>query len=509
MTYLNSFMLAKNNQLDCIEKPVTGNQEISQETVKLIKNADKEILFQFYKFHPDSDSGQDILNALKILNEKARTKNKKITIKFLINHREGLAAAFTSKYQKPIPAIKKTIETLGLSNLSFEYATHSHGLFACYHTKQIIVDGKKGMLRSGDVTHQHNYKKGALGQKEIVTLVNGQLAEAMKADFDKSWQAVKNKQIFRKKEKLPPDYFSNKAWALLLTQNSSNDILRRHPSSFKKALITEINAAKISINILTPNLNDPDIIQALCKACNRKVKVNIVMGKYHNQKGESYSIMGGTNIDTAIKMFKTIDLGKEQYLQIHWATDKNKKVVQDRAPGTLHAKLLLIDEKLVFTGSSPLDLQSMYHSKETNLVFHSSEKAKPYTEIFNHIFKNESISIAEDQFKKYQSVMKSKIQKIISRLEKDKQSLKNKHFYLFKMDNEKLTIKMNRTNDKIKKLNNLNNDIDKATSKKEIDNLLLKASKIQKDNPLALERSKKGEKYGKTKTIRQIQNLRY
>ncbi len=157
----------------------------------------------------------------------------------------------------------------------------------------------------------------------------------------------------------------------------------------KIALIESIKYAQHSINILTANLNDSHIIEALVQACNRGVYVNIVMEKHRNDFTETKLGAGGKNMTRMTQLVKEVDPSKLSYLNIRWATNPEGSIVKHKEPYGVHGKYACIDSRLVLTGSSPLDMQGTYHSKEADLIFESKDKAEEFNKVlFNYKFES-------------------------------------------------------------------------------------------------------------------------
>jgi hypothetical protein len=139
----------------------------------------------------------------------------------------------------------------------------------------------------------------------------------------------------------------------------------------------------MKITMMTPNVNDPDICQALAEACNRGVEINIVMGKHHNDAREVK--WGGTNSEAVANLVRMIKRSQIHNLHIKWAVDGEKKLVTSEEKFVVHVKSGSIDDKLMYGGTSPLDKQAMYFSSEADIFFESEEKAREFNKKFFHL----------------------------------------------------------------------------------------------------------------------------
>ena len=89
------------------------------------------------------------------------------------------------------------------------------------------------------------------------------------------------------------------------------------------------------------------------------------------------------------QLVKRVNPSRLSYLNIRWATNPQGAIVKHKEPYGVHGKYACIDNRLVLTGSSPLDMQATYHSKEADLIFESKDKAEEFNKVlFNDKFES-------------------------------------------------------------------------------------------------------------------------
>ncbi|MBX3708480.1 MAG: phosphatidylserine/phosphatidylglycerophosphate/cardiolipin synthase family protein [Gammaproteobacteria bacterium] len=399
--------------------------EMHKESGEMIRNANHEVLLEFYKFSIDSDGGREIFQALFDLKQKAEAKRKEINVYLLVNSR-GIIAQYLYKKNNPL-----SIE--GLANSEYfkiNITPHVTKAFGTLNTKLIVVDSNIAMIRSGDPEASNNI---AENQFETAAIISGPIVSIMRSDFIDLWKSYTHEQI----GELSPSETTNLTEedhrsipCLFISKRENGNpfsiFYNGCDAPYKISLLKAINDATLSIDIMTPNLNDSHICLALAKACMRNVSVNIVMGKYHNHATEAY--WGGTNFKSIANIVRQIDKAYQSNLSVRWATNLHGHLVDNCATHTIHAKYVCIDKCLVLTGSSPIDYQSMNYSREADIIFEDHDTAKKFdAKFFSHKFKSGLDHYEDTYFTLYNA-----IERQAKRIEKsaDSEEQKNKALQL-------------------------------------------------------------------------------
>ena len=183
----------------------------------------------------------------------------------------------------------------------------------------------------------------------------------------------------------------------LAKKASGNPFKRSSISPYALAVKTAIENSTRRIDIMTPNLNENGVIQALADALARGVQINLLLGKHHNEKDENRFFLGGDNQKAVQHLFKAIHKRGDRHLDklnIHWAA-LHHQILKNQDPQTLHAKMVCVDDVLL-AGSSVLDKQSAYHSREGDICVQSQAIADDYRrQIFEPIF-DEGVAYCDD-----------------------------------------------------------------------------------------------------------------
>jgi len=541
--YIQNVTLAPLPRPEVDQNPIklyVGGPEIAPAIGQYIENADQEVLIQTYNLDHESDFWKEIMAALIALNEKAQGDNKEISVKIMVNMRVGPAAWATKSKSDPFePWLKKNEREVyeitegqcktQVPNLKIKTVLHKHKSFNAYHSKVYVIDNKTVILCSGDPVKNSNYKNVRKGRTETATSIASpflakQLGAAFKYRFNKNRR--RHPPVPRKFVKYGVTQ-ANPGKLLLLVKSPSTDPLKRSLffSPYKIAILEAIHRANKCIDIMMSNINDRDIIKALTKAANRGVKINVITGKWHCDSRETKPFMGGTNQAAIARLFKFI---KKQYwdnVRVHWAIDSQQRLLQDDSDPRLgadasttevvHGKMVLVDEKWVLTGSSPLDMQALYHSAECDVLIEDETIAKEYKRRFNEVFNvnrdaewhptqqlpgNNAqpypINFDGELFARLQNTIVKHLQrKVLKRLETKTYSIKKHSDYT------------NLTNEKIQDINALITSVSTVQTRRELYQLLNESSKDSNDNKLSHYRTgfffrADPTSHGKTKTIR-------
>ncbi len=143
-------------------------------------------------------------------------------------------------------------------------------------------------------------------------------------------------------------------------------------------------------------MNATKIINALISALKRGVNVNLLLNLGYQGSLTSIPGVGGSNVDNAMKIVKAIKKyelvnGKAGNFNLRWYVDpkgrlsgKNPKV---KGHYSSHTKYYSFDNQITMIGSSNLDRQSFYWSKETNvLIDHHRTTTKWCKSVFRSDF---------------------------------------------------------------------------------------------------------------------------
>jgi phosphatidylserine/phosphatidylglycerophosphate/cardiolipin synthase-like enzyme len=377
-----------------IASPRLRGSEIFPAVADMIEAAESEVLISLYKFQNDSDGAQEILSALEKLAAKASRTGKRISVKIMINQKKG-PASLVSGDSRSSPIDLRRLQELASANFDIQVTQHEHHFFGSSHSKMIICDGRHAAVLTGDPTFR-NARNNRENWVEIGTFCNNKaIAQGMQRQFANLWngsnvvafpQSPREKSLLRyrqaKKDKCPHKKI------VFLGKNAINRPYTSYHSPYKIALLTLLKNARYNVRIMANNINDPDILKAILHCAARGVKVDIAVGRYHGEPTLALPGAGGTNVDSINYLLSTAKPHQLANLNVKWACDEQGFLVQAMAAGTVHGKLVIVDEIYVLTGSSPLDRQAS-RSAEGDMLFESTALANQYYQrafspIFNH-----------------------------------------------------------------------------------------------------------------------------
>jgi len=374
----------------------------------IIREAKREVLLAFYKFFANSDGGAEIYQALEELKARAERDKTKINVCMLVNSRGKLAEKF---YKPNVPLGIERLTTSDYFNI--KVTLHPTVVIGTLHTKLIIIDSEIAMIRGGDPHAANNLSED---QFETAALIKGPIVADMRSDYADVWQAYSKEVLdeicFVEKNAAPLSINQSFIPCMYLSKRENGNILLYTDceAPYKIALLEAIANAQLSVHILTSNLNDPTICSALAKACERGIVINIITGKYHNDSSEG--LWGGTNLDSMANLVRQIDIRHQANLHIRWNTTAHGHIVQHGEPCTLHGKYVCIDNELIFTGSSPLDKQGMYYSREADIIFEDPCTAKLFEDkFFVHKF-NQGTDYFDDAYRTLLNTIEFQTQRI-------------------------------------------------------------------------------------------------
>ncbi len=127
----------------------------------------------------------------------------------------------------------------------------------------------------------------------------------------------------------------------------------------RKAIIAEMNQAKKTINIAMYFFSDHTLANALARAKERGVQINIVMDRENSAEKNSKRIF-----------FQQKELAARYYAP----EVKGKK----GKPGKMHHKFATIDGQVVITGSFNWTYSAEKYNNEDLLIIHSPKLARAY-----------------------------------------------------------------------------------------------------------------------------------
>ena len=145
-----------------------------------------------------------------------------------------------------------------------------------------------------------------------------------------------------------------------------------------QAFLAAVNGATRILRVQSPNLNEPAMSDALVAAVRRGVEVDLLLGKQHEQSGESLPGRGGPNDATLEKMYTALGPGSCKGLHARWFSRDGRAPIESKGAPSSHVKFLQVDDQVTIMGSANQDVQSWRNSREVNVVVDGADLAKAY-----------------------------------------------------------------------------------------------------------------------------------
>lgn len=155
---------------------------------------------------------------------------------------------------------------------------------------------------------------------------------------------------------------------------SLNDpIARRDPRNTDKTLIKLIRGAQKSIDGAFYDIGDPGVTKELVKAQKRGVKVRLV-----TDTDNTFEKDDPTKPRQTIADLKAADVD----------------VVDDKRSGIMHHKFMVVDDAVVWTGSTNLTTTSLYAHNNNAMTIKSKPLADAYGEEFTRMFVHKQFGVS-------------------------------------------------------------------------------------------------------------------
>ena len=142
-----------------------------------------------------------------------------------------------------------------------------------------------------------------------------------------------------------------------------------------------LNTAKSSIIMLTPNLTEPAVLEALCQALLRGVHVCIWTNR--NLMTAEQLVTAGTTTPACISKLKQHRRNIQVSLEVYFFDDgpgAQEVSLADRevTPVKLHAKVTIVDNEMLLLGSGNMDAASWRTSQELGILIENKKLVEDF-----------------------------------------------------------------------------------------------------------------------------------
>ncbi|MEE2743112.1 MAG: phosphatidylserine/phosphatidylglycerophosphate/cardiolipin synthase family protein [Bdellovibrionota bacterium] len=410
----------------------TGD-EIFGLTKSLIENAEHEVLLQTYLYEKNSlgviklREGVEALEARLKKEEKRGKKIRPVNVKILVDNQSGIVGKILDKSGMLWKGLKKgnpdghDVYGLGFKKpidkkyVRIEVQLHNHTMLGSNHSKSVVVDRSQGIVMGANLMKYHDkFKKwGNISpETDHGFFVMGSVGKGLAEDFYFAWQKG-SKYFTNDPDKMVPRAGYNEIdrlkrfklpkvidkWAskrileksvpmALVTKRAVNVPWTRNSKNPQdQAFLSLFRNAKSNINIVSPNLNAPPLMDAMVEALKRGVNINILLSKNYQDFISKMPMAGGTNLKNVKKILKKVakfakknPKKKVGVFNIRWFIDRKGRVSKESgtdklklAKWTSHTKYMSVDNQITVVGSANMDSQSWYYSRELNIAIDHHE----------------------------------------------------------------------------------------------------------------------------------------
>ncbi|RYZ91177.1 MAG: phosphatidylserine/phosphatidylglycerophosphate/cardiolipin synthase family protein [Proteobacteria bacterium] len=425
---VGSFGLTTNNIVD--RTVYARGPQIFSKMRTLIAAAQEEVLIQTFVWESESDSAKEVMAGIKDLEAARRTSCpdcKPVTVRILANY-GPTALEFVARVtggDRPTDSgadARAGIEALHLDPryVDARVLTYTHKALGLTHAKSTVIDNQIAMITGANI---QRFNDKDVNWNDMGYVVGGELVKGLRKDAinnliraDQGTERDGNVKIadaigvsydrifhttYPVRARMNDPMESAKGIPIVFTsRNGQGFPTTNNNNTQNRAFQTLFQNAQRSIDIQTPNFNDDAVVRGLGSVLNRNVKLQLLVSKLFNCKGENQIGQGGQNAKGLNRLLREAQLSAPQgdRLDIRWFSKEvdggsrivldnpNGKVPEDR-PDNSHAKFMVIDDAIVAVGAANMDTQSWNQSREINIIVFHEEVAKVWKEqVFAHSF---------------------------------------------------------------------------------------------------------------------------
>ncbi|WP_436373325.1 cardiolipin synthase [Cytobacillus sp. BC1816] len=367
----NDSVLTQDNEV----RIFTDGKEKFNSLVEDIKNAADHIHLQYYIFKRDN-LGKSLIN---LLTEKAREG-----VKVRLLYDELGSRSLHKRVFKELIAAGGEIEAFFPSRLHFINLRINYR----NHRKIAIIDGRIGYVGGFNVGDEYLGLNPKFGYwRDTHLRIRGSAVHSLQTRFILDWnQASHRHDIYYAPEYFPLAESRDSVGMQIVTSGPDSEW-----EQIKNGYIKMISSARKSIYIQTPYfIPDASLLDALKIAALSGVEVNIMVPN------------------------------KPDHMFVYWATYsyigemlKANANIYIYENGFIHAKTLIVDEKVSSVGTANIDVRSFRLNFEVNAFIYDEDVSKELTESFQEDVQLSTNLTAEDYRNR---ALKIKLKESISRL---------------------------------------------------------------------------------------------
>jgi len=357
--------------------------------IPAIVGAEEEVLITTFMFVKNTPTAEAVGEAIVELNKKAAKRGKKIRVYLTIDSFGasvfgGDAPSFSSLFSSVSNIDGKHYnlpEAKDVPYLDYRVKNVHTRLLGTLHSKMILVDGHHAVLGSKNLDGDAAF--------EWMFTLEGAVTRSMRSDFENIWN--------EKLPSLPSKTFYGPrpgvdVPVVVLSRVQSNNLLStrfRNPQNY--GWLSALANARRKVYIQTPNFTVEVVAKAVLDAVRRGIAVTIVTSydlSSSSQKIYKYNVSDDKG--TAKWMFEQLknDPKAAARLRICWfvSADRKEANPQPTAEDYSHVKFMNVDDEISIAGSGNMDAQTVYRSREDNVLIDSASITRKMTDalLANH-----------------------------------------------------------------------------------------------------------------------------
>ncbi len=341
------------------------------EAIKLIANAQEEVTLSTYVLEGQGHAAKCLMGAL--LTTKAKS------IRFLSNH----YTFFSQKTLRHLGYFACVANDPIYAEKNMQVRVWKHNFYNSNHAKFVIVDNATCALGGYNFQESFFMDKDKAWRDLGITLTSADLARELTRYFDYIWEKA---DLVPCNTKLPKNNYvcpkqstgqtmnieKEIAHGVVLTQIPRQFYFHSHKSAAFRSIISCLELANVSIDILSPNVIDTCIWQLLSSKLLEisDFRVRIITNDRHNHSQSMAELHSNERPYFCKKKrkFKNLHIrfsngndadNKKQYLE---TDEKNWPILID------HSKYFNVDLQHFYIGSFNMDAISLHASGESGII---------------------------------------------------------------------------------------------------------------------------------------------
>lgn len=380
---------------------------------ELIAQAQREVTYQTFVWEPDSMPVQRLLRGVKKLEAQRRLHAAKgdppVQVHILIDASD--AGILAMPFPDGVQHVTQSLEDLDLDPryVTYDVAAYPHALTGNLHSKVLVVDGQHAVVTGANPEAKH---EGAHPWYDLGFEVSGEVATALRSELAEAWShgvqwtcpnwPYYPESCTQPAQPLPElepvrdgtvDADACVPMMIIDRDPDENPVSGNIDNTQDQAYLAAISSASRAIRIQTPNLNAEEVKQAIVDAAVRGVPtIEIMTSRDFNRTSESLPTVGGTNEDNVNELFERLRAaGVEnpcERVQVRWFSEDGEKPVRGNGGGAAHAKYASFDDQVAIVGSTNMDRQSWYRSREVDIVVDDAATARAWDAVYEDAFGN-------------------------------------------------------------------------------------------------------------------------